>query len=174
MKQTQAATKRSSSRAARLGVLPHTVQHYGLDDPAPTYGNDGFAHVRDFIHQEAGRRRVLWLPETAYWVSFDIDIPLFFPLHAERSSRSRAMGTTQVTEIVTDAALVQRELLIFGRALLVARRMQGGRGAVFAVLLNIINPADVARGEGGTTGRRALDSRSDGRQRLRRFDGVSR
>jgi hypothetical protein len=69
---------------ARLGILPHTVQHYGLDDPAPTYGNTGFSHVRDFIHQEAGRRRVLWHPETAYWVSFDVDVPLFLPVYAER------------------------------------------------------------------------------------------
>lgn len=68
----------------RLGVMPHTVQHYGLDDPAPTYGNTDFTHVREYLHDEAGRRTVLWHPETAYWVSFDIDVPLFLPLYAER------------------------------------------------------------------------------------------
>lgn len=69
---------------ARLGVMPHTVQHYGLDDPAPTYGNRDFSHVREYLHDEAGRRAVVWHPETAYWVSYDIDVPLFLPLYAER------------------------------------------------------------------------------------------
>ncbi len=67
-----------------MGVLPHTVQHYSLDDPAPTYRNTDFGFVRDFLRQEAGRRTVLWHPETAYWVSFDVDVPLFLPVYAER------------------------------------------------------------------------------------------
>jgi hypothetical protein len=67
-----------------LGVMPHTVQHYALDDLAPTYGNDNFAHMREFLHEEAGARPVVWHPETAYWVSFDIDVPLFLPLYLER------------------------------------------------------------------------------------------
>lgn len=69
---------------ARLGVMPHTVQHYGLDDPAPTYGNRDFGYVREFLQEEVGRRKVIWHPETAYWVSFDIDVPLFLPVYAER------------------------------------------------------------------------------------------
>ena len=68
----------------RLGVMPHTVQHYGLDDPAPTYGNDDFGAMREFLQEEAGARPVVWHPESAYWVSFDIDVPLFLPLYAER------------------------------------------------------------------------------------------
>jgi hypothetical protein len=64
--------------------MPHTVQHYGLDDPAPTYGNGDFRSIHEFLRSEAGRREVLWHPETAYWVSFDIDVPLFLPLYAER------------------------------------------------------------------------------------------
>lgn len=69
---------------ARLGVMPHTVQHYGLDDPAPTYGNANFGYVRDFLRAEVGLREVVWHPEVAYWVSFDIDVPLFLPIYAER------------------------------------------------------------------------------------------
>lgn len=69
---------------SRLGVMPHTVQHYGLDDPAPTYGNTDFGYVREFLQEEVGRRKVIWHPETAYWVSFDVDVPLFLPLYAER------------------------------------------------------------------------------------------
>lgn len=68
----------------RLGVLPHTVQHYGLQDPAPTYGNTDFGYIRDFLRQELGTRPVVWYPETAYWVSFDVDVPLFLPLYADR------------------------------------------------------------------------------------------
>jgi hypothetical protein len=68
----------------RLGVLPHTVQHYSLTDPAPTYGNKDFGYIRDFIRQEAGTRPVVFYPETAYWVSFDVDVPLFLPLYADR------------------------------------------------------------------------------------------
>jgi hypothetical protein len=69
---------------ARLGVMPHTVQMYGLDDPAPTYGNDDFAAMHGFLQTEAGRRSVIWHPETAYWVSVDVDVPLFLPVYAER------------------------------------------------------------------------------------------
>lgn len=68
----------------RLGVMPHTVEHYGIDDPAPTYGNVTFDYMRRFLRQEAGHRETVWHPETAYWVSFDIDVPLFLPLYGER------------------------------------------------------------------------------------------
>ena len=68
----------------RMGVMPHTVQHYGLDDPAPTYGNTDYAFMREFLQEEVGLRKVVWHPETAYWVSFDIDTPLFLPVYAER------------------------------------------------------------------------------------------
>jgi hypothetical protein len=68
----------------RMGVMPHTVQIYGLDDPAPTYGNTDFGYIRDFLQEEAGKRLVVWYPETAYWVSYDVDVPLFLPVYAER------------------------------------------------------------------------------------------
>jgi hypothetical protein len=68
----------------RLGVMAHTVQHYGIDDPALTYGNKTFRPMYDFMGFLAGSRKVLWYPETAYWVSFDIDVPLFLPVYAER------------------------------------------------------------------------------------------
>ncbi|HET6582989.1 MAG TPA: hypothetical protein VFG69_06075, partial [Nannocystaceae bacterium] len=71
----------------RLGIMPHTVQHYGLDDPAPTYGNTDFGYVRDFLWTQTEERPVVWHPETAYWVSFDIDVPLFLPVYAERRLR---------------------------------------------------------------------------------------
>src|SRR5262249_47191976 len=69
--------------APRLGIMPHTVEVYGLDDPAPTYGNQNFQFMIDFLSKEAGTREVVWHPETAYWVSYDIDVPLFLPVYAD-------------------------------------------------------------------------------------------
>ncbi|KAJ3104074.1 hypothetical protein HDU97_009523 [Phlyctochytrium planicorne] len=89
---------------ANLGVLPHTVETYALDDrkyfvfenvlltiisyatAAPTYGNKDFVYMRDFIKWQlkSDNRSVVFYPETAYWVSFDIDLPLFLPIYAER------------------------------------------------------------------------------------------
>jgi hypothetical protein len=70
----------------RLGVMPHTVELYSLDDPAPTYGNHDFKSMRTFLNDQRRQstRPVVWHPETAYWVSYDIDVPLFLPLYAER------------------------------------------------------------------------------------------
>ena len=67
-----------------LGVMPHTVQYYDLQGPAYTYSNDNFNFMYDYLRLEAGRREVLYYPETAYWVSYDIDVPLFLPLYADR------------------------------------------------------------------------------------------
>lgn len=68
----------------RLAVLPHTVELYSLDDPAPTYGNTNFGEINRFMQLEAGQRPMMFYPESAYWVSYDIDTPLFLPSYAER------------------------------------------------------------------------------------------
>ncbi|HEY4222544.1 MAG TPA: hypothetical protein VGO62_14415 [Myxococcota bacterium] len=68
----------------RLGVMPHTVQIYGIKDPAPTYGNTDFGYMADFLAKEVGTREVVWHPESAYWVSYDVDVPLFLPIYAQR------------------------------------------------------------------------------------------
>ncbi len=68
----------------RIVTSVHTVQHYALDDRAPTYGNEDFTHMRQYLREEAGKRKVSFSAETAYWVSFDIDVPLFLPIYAER------------------------------------------------------------------------------------------
>jgi hypothetical protein len=67
-----------------LTVLPHTVELYSLDDPAPTYGNSDWKEIHRFMSSQAGARRVIWYPEASYWVSYDIDTPLFLPAYAER------------------------------------------------------------------------------------------
>ena len=63
----------------RVGVMPHSVQFYDLYRTAPTYDNEDFSHIREFLLAEIGERRVLYYPETAYWVSFDVDLPIFLP-----------------------------------------------------------------------------------------------
>ncbi|KAJ3006391.1 UNVERIFIED_CONTAM: hypothetical protein HDU68_004092, partial [Siphonaria sp. JEL0065] len=72
--------------SSNLGVLPHTVEAYSLDDPAPTYGNKDFKYIREFLNWqlEEAKRPVVFYPETAYWVSVDIDVPLFLPIYFER------------------------------------------------------------------------------------------
>ena len=64
-----------------LGVMPHTVEFYSLEDPAPVYGNQNFTYMLDFMMLEASKRKTIWFPETAYWVTFDINVPLFLPIY---------------------------------------------------------------------------------------------
>lgn len=75
----------------RLGLLPHTVQFYALDDPAPTYGNSNFTFMLDFMFEQAGKRQVIYYPETAYWVNFDNQVPLFLPIYALNRLRDLRM-----------------------------------------------------------------------------------
>merc|ERR1712196_109564 len=70
-----------------LGVFPHTVQMYGLDDPTSgAYGNKDFQLIEDYMHYEAsiGNRSVVFYGETSYWVNVDIDVPLFLPIYGQR------------------------------------------------------------------------------------------
>jgi hypothetical protein len=75
---------------ATVGVEPHTVQIYSLKDPAPTYNNKDFTGMYRFIKMAASglvdgkKREVLFYPETAYWVSYDVDVPLFLPVYPYR------------------------------------------------------------------------------------------
>lgn len=70
-----------------MGVFPHTVQIYALDDPtAGAYGNQNFSYIEDYLVFEAkrGQRSVMYYGETAYWVNVDVDVPLFLPIYAQR------------------------------------------------------------------------------------------
>ena len=51
-----------------LGVYGHTVQFYNLTDEAPTYGNQNFTYMFDFMHDTASWRETIYHPETVYWV----------------------------------------------------------------------------------------------------------
>ncbi|KAJ1565596.1 hypothetical protein HK096_001586 [Nowakowskiella sp. JEL0078] len=69
-----------------VGLLVHTVEPYALEGPAFTYGNKNFSYLKDFMNYEIveSKKSVVFYPETAYWVSVDIDVPLFLPTYAER------------------------------------------------------------------------------------------
>ena len=76
----------------RLAVYVHTVMLYNLYDPAfGTYGHEDFSSHHEFLISQLGQRRVYYYPESAYWCSFDIDVPLFLPVYAE--SRVRELET---------------------------------------------------------------------------------
>jgi hypothetical protein len=70
----------------RVGVAPHTVQFYELDDPAPgVYGQSNFSFMKEWMWRMAGEgkgRSVVFFAETEYWVDFDSPVPLFLPLYA--------------------------------------------------------------------------------------------
>ena len=63
----------------RMGVMPHSVQFYDLYRPAPTYDQVDFSAMRAFLLSQVGTRPVYYYPETAYWVTFDNDVPLYLP-----------------------------------------------------------------------------------------------
>lgn len=65
-----------------LGVLPHTVQVYSLNDPAPTYGQSDFSDMDRFMQMASEDRETIWYPESSYWVSYDVDVPLALPVYA--------------------------------------------------------------------------------------------
>jgi hypothetical protein len=91
----------------QLGVMPHTVEHYGIDDPSPTYGNTNFEYMRNFLWQEAGTREVVWHPESAYWVNFDIDVPLFLPIYGDRRVHDlRLLAADEKTHKPMDGQMV--------------------------------------------------------------------
>ncbi len=68
----------------RMVLWAHTVQPFALDDYAPTYGNTDFHYIRQAMRDHSAVRKMVWFPESAYWLSTDIDVPLFMPVYAER------------------------------------------------------------------------------------------
>lgn len=72
---------------SKLGIFPHTIQLYSLDDPsAGAYGNENFQYIEDYLVYEGkkGNRSVQYYGETAYWVNVDVDVPLFLPIYGHR------------------------------------------------------------------------------------------
>ena len=63
-----------------LGAFVHTTMFYTLDHPAPVYECEDFTHQKDFFEQANEQRRLVFFPETAWWLGFDNNIPLVNPI----------------------------------------------------------------------------------------------
>ncbi len=64
---------------AGLGQTVHTLSVFDLYRDWGTYKEPDFHFQHDYIIQELPMRRVSYFPESAYWISADIDVPLFLP-----------------------------------------------------------------------------------------------
>lgn len=70
-----------------LGVRVHTLMFYDLFRPAPVYGNQNFNHLFDFMVEQYQRRELWYFPESAWWLTFDIAVPLYLPITLEARHR---------------------------------------------------------------------------------------
>ncbi len=61
-----------------LGVMPHTVQLYTLDDPTgDTYGNANFSDILEIgLFAASQGRETVFFGENTYWCNYDINVPL--------------------------------------------------------------------------------------------------
>lgn len=65
----------------KMGIYPHTVMFYDLAGPVGAYDNENFDDLFTWMKKQIGKRKVYYYPETAYWCSLDIDVPLFLPVY---------------------------------------------------------------------------------------------
>jgi hypothetical protein len=70
-----------------LGVSVHTLMFYDLFRPAPVYGHESFRFMYDFMVEQYRTRRLWYFPEAAWWLTFDIAVPLYLPITIEARSR---------------------------------------------------------------------------------------
>lgn len=71
-----------------LGVKVHTLMFYDLDRAAPVYGNEDFSHLLAWARREADVRRIEHYPESSWWLTFDLPVPLFLaPVTLEARQR---------------------------------------------------------------------------------------
>jgi hypothetical protein len=62
---------------SKLAVEVHPLMFYDLDRPAPVYGNQDFTFFRDWIFDQQAKRRIYYYPESSWWLTFDLPVPLF-------------------------------------------------------------------------------------------------
>jgi len=65
----------------RLGQQVHTLSLFDLVRDWATYGHPDFHLQHEYLLGELPSRRVSYFPESAYWISADIDLPAFLPEH---------------------------------------------------------------------------------------------
>lgn len=61
----------------------HTVFFFDLYREGGMYGHDDFHAHRDFLFEELPNRTMRYEPESAYWVTADVDVPAFLPEYIE-------------------------------------------------------------------------------------------
>lgn len=68
----------------RLVNNVHTVFFFDLFRDWGGYGHPDFHLQRDFLYEQLGQREMRYMPESAYWCTADIDVPVFLPeyIHA--------------------------------------------------------------------------------------------
>jgi hypothetical protein len=64
---------------ARLGQNVHTLSLFDVYRSYATYAHPDFHLQHDYMMKELPTRRVTYFPESAYWISADVDVPLFLP-----------------------------------------------------------------------------------------------
>ncbi len=81
----------------RLGQTVHTLFFFDLYRDWATYAHPNFHLQHDYILKELPTRRVKYFPESAYWISADIDVPLFLPeyLYARWNDIHRLVAEVQ-------------------------------------------------------------------------------
>lgn len=65
----------------RLGQVVHTLSFFDLYRDWATYKHADFHFQREYIFEQLPTRRVKYLPESAYWVTADDDVPVFLPMY---------------------------------------------------------------------------------------------
>ncbi len=92
---------------ASLGVYVHSLMFYGLDRPAPVYGNSDFGFFRAWIEQEQAVRRITWYPESSWWLTFDLPVPLYLaPVTLEARGRDLEILKPWLAELGADHGVV--------------------------------------------------------------------
>jgi len=70
-----------------LGLQFHPLMFYDLFDPAPVYGNEDFHYMYDLMEANYQKRAIWYFPESAWWLTFDIPVPLYLPITIEARDR---------------------------------------------------------------------------------------
>lgn len=83
-----------------LGVSVHLLMFYGLDRPAPVYGNTDFTHSERWIRTESKKRRIRYYPESSWWLTFDLPVPLYL---APVTIEARAKDIEILADLIADA-----------------------------------------------------------------------
>ena len=62
-----------------MGVKVHPLMFYDLERPAAgVYGNEDYKGLLSWTLEQQQHRRIIHYPESSWWLTFDLPVPLFF------------------------------------------------------------------------------------------------